>query len=403
MSLIAWQDTTPAEHQRAREIIALFAEPSTLDELGIGQVRDAFSNLLFPGTSTLHTRARYLLIIPWLFQREAAGGFSGSELSARVNRRERWLIEVLKREEGPTREAGIIGARSGAKVKNTPASLYWGALRSWQVLTRDRGINELGLGAGLAEADELTEIRTGDWWPTLPEPPSGFPMSMPGGLNLRREEASWLRDRLLASAPGTCLAELVRHRIVPDDEQYLPWEDPGVRDLDNPEVRSALEQAKAFSIAVHGAALLYNLMVAEEVAALRLAGHQVTIDSDSLVDDYVELLEQWDERDRPSLLDWDLDEFWALMRARVPQLSGSTVAFIKTWTAFAQSGAPLGAEQRSLIRLRERQKKGRLARLGNQEALTRWAGNSGSAALNYRWGTVKRMVTDIVEGLDAGA
>ncbi|WP_408647239.1 DUF6361 family protein [Tessaracoccus coleopterorum] len=38
-----------------------------MDELGIGQIRDVFSNVLFPGTSVTQTRARYLLLVPWAF------------------------------------------------------------------------------------------------------------------------------------------------------------------------------------------------------------------------------------------------------------------------------------------------------------------------------------------------
>ena len=41
----------------------------TRDELGIGSVRDAFADMLFPGTSTIMTRARYFLLVPWTYQR----------------------------------------------------------------------------------------------------------------------------------------------------------------------------------------------------------------------------------------------------------------------------------------------------------------------------------------------
>jgi hypothetical protein len=35
---------------------------NTRDELGIGSVRDAFAELLFPGTGAIMTRARYFLL-----------------------------------------------------------------------------------------------------------------------------------------------------------------------------------------------------------------------------------------------------------------------------------------------------------------------------------------------------
>ncbi len=39
------------------EVIDLFGEDDTRDELGLGTIRDGFADLLFPGTSTIQTRA----------------------------------------------------------------------------------------------------------------------------------------------------------------------------------------------------------------------------------------------------------------------------------------------------------------------------------------------------------
>ena len=49
-------------------VVELFRDRDTVDELGVGVVRDTFSDLLFPGTSTLHSRGRYVLFIPWIYQ-----------------------------------------------------------------------------------------------------------------------------------------------------------------------------------------------------------------------------------------------------------------------------------------------------------------------------------------------
>lgn len=40
----------------------------TVDKLGVGVVRDALADLLVPATSTLHSRSRYLLFVPWIYQ-----------------------------------------------------------------------------------------------------------------------------------------------------------------------------------------------------------------------------------------------------------------------------------------------------------------------------------------------
>jgi hypothetical protein len=64
-STIAWLDFSDEEQRRAREIVALFAQPESRDELGIGTVRDALSGAMFPGISVLQSSARYFLFVPW--------------------------------------------------------------------------------------------------------------------------------------------------------------------------------------------------------------------------------------------------------------------------------------------------------------------------------------------------
>lgn len=65
---LSWLDSSRDDQNRMRELLKLFSDAESRDELGVGQVRDAFSDLLFPGTSVLQTRARYLLIVPWCHQ-----------------------------------------------------------------------------------------------------------------------------------------------------------------------------------------------------------------------------------------------------------------------------------------------------------------------------------------------
>jgi len=72
VSTFGWLDTDSEQRRKMLEVVGLFKEEGTVDELGIGSIRDAIANSLFPGTSVLHTRLRYVLFIPWLMQRAAA-------------------------------------------------------------------------------------------------------------------------------------------------------------------------------------------------------------------------------------------------------------------------------------------------------------------------------------------
>jgi hypothetical protein len=57
-STFGWLDYSDADRRRMLEVVGLFREKGTLDELGIGSIRDTFADLFCPGTSTIETRAR---------------------------------------------------------------------------------------------------------------------------------------------------------------------------------------------------------------------------------------------------------------------------------------------------------------------------------------------------------
>ena len=80
---LAWLDYSQADQRRAREIVAMFSQRESRDELGLGRIRDALSDTLFPGTSVLLTRARYFLFVPWLFREGARRGYSGGRTTRR--------------------------------------------------------------------------------------------------------------------------------------------------------------------------------------------------------------------------------------------------------------------------------------------------------------------------------
>lgn len=66
-SSLTWLDYSEHERRKMLDVVHLFQEKDTRDELGIGTVRDAFADLLFPGTSTIQRRARYFLFVPWMY------------------------------------------------------------------------------------------------------------------------------------------------------------------------------------------------------------------------------------------------------------------------------------------------------------------------------------------------
>ena len=54
-STLSWLDSREHERRTVLQLVSALNEPGTLDELGIGSIRDTFSDELFPGTSRIQT------------------------------------------------------------------------------------------------------------------------------------------------------------------------------------------------------------------------------------------------------------------------------------------------------------------------------------------------------------
>ena len=67
-SRIAWLDHDAEARERSMRVLSMFGERDTRDELGLGSIRDNLADLLFPGTSTIQTRLRYMFFVPWVYQ-----------------------------------------------------------------------------------------------------------------------------------------------------------------------------------------------------------------------------------------------------------------------------------------------------------------------------------------------
>lgn len=95
-AFITWIDLTASDRDKVRRILDLFNEKGTVDELGLGGIRDFISDALFPGTSILHTRLRYVLFIPWLYRSLESRYNKVKDIEQEARNLEIQLISALK-------------------------------------------------------------------------------------------------------------------------------------------------------------------------------------------------------------------------------------------------------------------------------------------------------------------
>lgn len=125
---IGWVDFSKSDRDMVLSVLRQLTEPGAMDELGIGTIRDAFSDTLFPGTSIIQTRAKYMFIIPYIcLELERDGKLSPSEFIASLEQEELALIDVLAVDN----TGGVIGMRSRQTLRRKPSSIYWNALRTY--------------------------------------------------------------------------------------------------------------------------------------------------------------------------------------------------------------------------------------------------------------------------------
>ena len=132
---LTWLDLTASDRDRMRQVLDLFKEQGTVDEMGLGSLRDALSEALFPGTSTIQTRLRYVLFVPWIYRQLEARRTAASNVPTQLRNAELDLIDPLL-ENGSGQ--GVIGERARGSLARQPSSVYWTALVRWGLFLHER-------------------------------------------------------------------------------------------------------------------------------------------------------------------------------------------------------------------------------------------------------------------------
>ncbi len=402
-SSIGWLDASPAEQRRVQEIVRMFSQSETTDELGGRQVFVVLSDSMFPGTSVLQGRARYLLFIPWLCKRAAAR----TKPRASLDRMERELILAFLADQSvddANRLSGLIGREAREKVKQLPSTAYWSGLTAWGILQRPGTISEAlastasDRSAG-NDADELAERQEATWHPGVGTAPQGFPdATLDGGFALQRREAEWLRERWLRTTSGSLLAHLASVNA-PLSGTATPWLEPLCLNA-SPEMRLVLEDAERFSLALEGAQLLYHVLLCE--AYLDRGFSRVSVSADSAR----AAIDEWAGRVRVRqglFVGWSPQTFWAFVRGRNPRVNEFTRGFFDTWFQVLVSGNANGIADDAALRagVIDREvflKKPAQSRLKNSKMLAAWQGTT-PRPLTYRWPQVQQLVNDVHDGL----
>lgn len=390
---LTWLDHDAHARERSLRILALFKEKESRDELGIGGIRDAISDQLFPGTSTIQTRLRYMLIVPWVYTRLEAEQIPAKAFASRARQEELSVVTPLL----DAREEGVFGSQAGSGLKRLPSSVYWAGLGTWGIRRfpaaqsdYHRAVDVLYARRARSrhreddDADSDPGSRT--WHPRLPPPPEGFPKDI--DLKLTTDEAGFLGDCIQRSCPGTLLAWLALHGV--PDLAPEPWVHTQLREFPSL-AQELIANGRRFTDLIEGAARVYNLVLAE------LREH------DGWTAEHRAALGRWrDSLDLAALAAWSLPHFWELTVGRGHDITPATRRFVEAILdrVLATGGnVAEDASMRALVSRREQTLKGPRSRITNRGARQQWGGNAGTGRVVYRWPTARRLLADLYPAL----
>ena len=402
-SSISWLDHDAGAAERSLRLLSFLKQSESRDELGIGGVRDAISDQLFPGTSTIQTRLRYMFCIPWLFGQLDERAVTADRFPGRAREAEIALLHALLQTTGPE-VSGVIGRDAGSDLKRMPSSVYWAGLRTWGLRSFDGTISQY-----CAQADQrqlrrrVRQKQDGEdshghaaavpaWHLQLARlRPEGFPVG--ATLNLTKSEAHFLLDQWKLNHPRALITWLAM-----DLANNQPWVDAEriwlhPRAAQFPSVlRDLVEEARRLDALVMGAAILYNLLLAQ------LDGR------DELIAKYEADLSLWEQDEAPRCHEWDLPAFWHKVLGKGHSITSSTQTFLESWLSLVRanrSGMATSEPARQLIEAREKGLKQAVSRFNNRAALTQWGGAAGLVPLNFRWPVASGFLAEWHQGWSA--
>jgi len=384
---IGFIDFSKEERNKILATLKLLGTQTALDELGIGVIRDAYADILLPGISTIQTRAKYFVLIPYLFQKAAKQNLqSGAQVHKWLTAAEDKLVQTLVDNSG-SGENGIIGKnalKQKRAVKMRPSSIYWNGLRTFEII-RGAGVS-ISAACSMTAASskkkaELTVKIDGETFddreaasydsvlfsPLSPE--SDFEKE--ASILLTKKEAEFLAYKISHSAltKNTLLDYLIKNKLCCNSFDEIPV------DILPPTLKQDYLLARDFSDFIIGAHIRYNVIFSEYKDE--------------------EMEDEWNRwRNAFISRDFNLDEILGRVSC-----GDSAQKFCRVFLALAYENNIKAIDE--LIIHREKQVKGDRSKLCKP---TEYRYNYDRPVhfyrLDFRFGTAKTMIRDIITGLE---
>lgn len=375
---IGWVDFGEEDQKRAKEFLRKFNSDDTVDELGFGIMRNAFSDMFFPATNTVMTHVRYLIFIPSIMIFLENNGVCSKEMSKKCRDMENAIREVLSK----TEKDGVIGKEAEEKLKRYPSYIYWNALKTLDIYRHQHTqgyyyshIDDFYRSNTIVKDDDKNphifgelnynwdnEFIYHDEAPFIDKKTGEFDNKT--NFKLTKEEAVYLKKQFgcLALNKGTSIISYALSTEKFHDFKY-PWD---IKTNDSA-LNEKIEHAKYLSIMVKGVRLQYFQMLIEALVEMNHITEQGNM---------MGPFKLWWDSSRQSLINWDLKRFFEIVTENDALRNGDR-DFFTDWMKHLRNNKNaekffVDLQIRKFIRDHEKRKRPVKARLSHEKYLKQW-------------------------------
>ena len=404
MAQFGWIDFSPKDRQRVGTILELMKPSGQVDELGIGTIRDGLADRLFPGISTIQTRAKYFFIIPYILQdflRMPASERSKKTPSKYLDDREHEIMWDLaefytsRGEENTSRVIGITKKR-GERIVRRPSEIYWNGLNKFKCIdskglsgnaflnnANNYSLETLAHSIGEEDNKDDSDAEFENFFNVKVPIKENWEKDL--DLSMSYEEASYLRESI-KDLDDTLLAFIISNQEVYDEfkitNSFSDFAKYCVKqDLSN-ELRRDIILAHDFAELMVGAHLAYNQ---------ELQNHFYKSNP------FDEKWNDWYDNFKQRMIAPEYFDPNSLFMHTNPNKAGR---FLGEWWKLVNADTLDTLEKSKILKRQEKKAKGIKARIyNNKRNDVKEAVPLGLGRLDYRFGNAKIIINDIFDGL----
>jgi len=249
MSSLFWVVYDEEQKKKAEEILSTFNKDSK-DEMGLMSITIALSSKMFPGTSVLHTRLRYIYLVGWIFLEAIK---SKKELTIELlHKKEKELRKILQEQKKEDKKAytGILGSTKlididgdGEELSQPPFSVYFNLLKEWNIVNdKNLSVVELYKESFCSKYIELIEY-------------DDFKNNT---FELTQNEKEYIVQQI----PKSILSTIFNDDIELEQKKHFVYFDINL--IEDVEQKILFEYAQNFSLLMWGTMLYYNYYLGNE-------------------------------------------------------------------------------------------------------------------------------------------